>query len=426
MGKSWDVIVVDSGPGGAAVARGAALSGARVLLLESGLGGIPVTQGSMLGSMPMLRRTRFHPLGGLRSLVRGSGLGGTSNLYFASAWAPPLDLFARYGVELAPFLEFARQLLPHQPLPDQALGPVARKAMEGALALGLPWRKFPKMIQAFEAKPLYANKWHAGSFVADAAQAGCHVIQGAHVTRVIHHEGAVEKLSFRVGRHVQDVVCKNVVLAAGGLGSPTILRASGLSEVGDGFFCDPIIPVFGILPGFDVADEYAMAAGMHEEDAGYMVSDMALPPSLFAAFSALSGRIHRAFSHRRCVSLMVKARDDIGGRLTDSGGPRKSFSQDDQHKLALGTHIARRILVEVGAKHIYEGPITSAHPGGTVRLGRHLDADLQTRIKGLYVCDCSVIPEAWGLPPTLTLVTLGMRLAHHLQARMPIRAAVSV
>jgi choline dehydrogenase-like flavoprotein len=35
-------------------------------------------------------------------------------------------------------------------------------------------------------------------------------------------------------------------------------------------------------------------------------------------------------------------------------------------------------------------------------------------IKNLYVCDCSVIPEAWGLPPTATIIGLGKRLAKYL------------
>ena len=44
----------------------------------------------------------------------------------------------------------------------------------------------------------------------------------------------------------------------------------------------------------------------------------------------------------------------------------------------------------------------------------HVDADLKTRFDNLYVCDCSVIPEEWGLPPTMTLLGLGKRLAGHL------------
>jgi choline dehydrogenase-like flavoprotein len=45
-----------------------------------------------------------------------------------------------------------------------------------------------------------------------------------------------------------------------------------------------------------------------------------------------------------------------------------------------------------------------------------VDANLKTRIDNLYVWDCSVIPEAFGLPPNLTLVALGKRLARHLVA----------
>ena len=56
----------------------------------------------------------------------------------------------------------------------------------------------------------------------------------------------------------------------------------------------------------------------------------------------------------------------------------------------------------------------AAHPGGTVKVGDLLDSDLKTEYDNLYVCDCSVIPEAWGLPPTLTIIGLGKRLAKHL------------
>jgi choline dehydrogenase-like flavoprotein len=43
-----------------------------------------------------------------------------------------------------------------------------------------------------------------------------------------------------------------------------------------------------------------------------------------------------------------------------------------------------------------------------------VDSNLKTEYENLYVCDCSVIPEAWGLPPTFTNLGLGKRLAKHL------------
>jgi choline dehydrogenase-like flavoprotein len=42
--------------------------------------------------------------------------------------------------------------------------------------------------------------------------------------------------------------------------------------------------------------------------------------------------------------------------------------------------------------------------------------DLQSSVKNLYVCDGSVLPAPWGLPPTLSIICLALRLARHLSA----------
>ena len=68
----------------------------------------------------------------------------------------------------------------------------------------------------------------------------------------------------------------------------------------------------------------------------------------------------------------------------------------------------------MGATDIYNSWLLAAHPGGTIKIGEHLDTQLQTEIENLYVCDCSVIPEELGLPPTFTILSLGKRLAKHL------------
>ena len=63
---------------------------------------------------------------------------------------------------------------------------------------------------------------------------------------------------------------------------------------------------------------------------------------------------------------------------------------------------------------IFKTGYLAAHPGGTVKIGDLLDSNLKTEYDNLYVCDCSVIPEAYGLPPTYTIIGLGKRLAKHL------------
>lgn len=113
---------------------------------------------------------------------------------------------------------------------------------------------------------------------------------------------------------------------------------------------------------------------------------------------------------------MIKAKDSLGGRLTDGGGLRKRLSREDEGKLLKGYARARAILERAGARDIFKSWYVATHPGATVKVGELVDADLKTEFDRLYVCDCSVIPEAWGLPPTLTLIGLGKRLAKHLTA----------
>ncbi|MFT5644576.1 MAG: choline dehydrogenase-like flavoprotein [Janthinobacterium sp.] len=43
---------------------------------------------------------------------------------------------------------------------------------------------------------------------------------------------------------------------------------------------------------------------------------------------------------------------------------------------------------------------------------------METPTENLFVCDASVIPEAWGLAPTLTLLCLGQRLGQYLGQRL--------
>ena len=83
-------------------------------------------------------------------------------------------------------------------------------------------------------------------------------------------------------------------------------------------------------------------------------------------------------------------------------------------KLHRGYERAKEILKNAGAKSIFKTGYLAAHPGGTVKIGDLLDSNLKTEYDNLYVCDCSVIPEAYGLPPTHTIISLGKRLAKHL------------
>jgi choline dehydrogenase-like flavoprotein len=161
--------------------------------------------------------------------------------------------------------------------------------------------------------------------------------------------------------------------------------------------------------------EVPMAAGWTDRDAGISLADLTLPRPMYQAFAAQAGRIDRLLAHNRTLTIMVKIRDEIGGSV----GPRwvdKTLHPRDRGRFDEGIGIARDILARAGARHMFASHHFAAHPGGTAPIGRTVDADLQTARRGLYVCDASVIPEPWGLPPTLTLLCLGWRLGRQLAA----------
>jgi choline dehydrogenase-like flavoprotein len=215
----------------------------------------------------------------------------------------------------------------------------------------------------------------------------------------------------------QTVRAGRVVLAAGGIGSPRLLRASGLLANPAAFFSDPVVAVMGSVDDIDGGAEVPMAAGASWHADGIALADLTLPQAMYQAFALQAGRVDRLLAHRRTLSIMVKIRDEIGGRV----GQRwvdKTLQPADRDKFDKGIGIARGILERAGAHHIFASHHFAAHPGGSLRIGEQVDAGLATSTPGLYVCDASVIPEPWGLPPTLTLLALGKRLGKEL-SRIP-------
>ena len=419
-----DVIVVGSGPGGATVAKELACRQKNVLIVEWG-DNDPLTNSFQYGVKTLLTPGKSLLLTGqLLGMVRGITTGGSTVHYYATCYPVPFEMLKSHGVDIAREVAQARKELPVAPLKDEMMGPMARRIMESARDLGYSWQKLDKLMYQDRWKPgypfghygdPYRVKWSARMYVEDALAHGAQLINGARVKKVIIDNGGAVGVEFVRNSKPFKVFAPTVVVSAGGIGSAVILRASGIKRAGTNFFFDPLIGVRGTVGDIDVPDsEIPMSAGVHLQDEGYMMTDMSHPAATTAFFAAGVLRFDKMFSRRNTLQIMVKARDELGGRLTDSGGVRKNLDKNEKQKWLRGYERARAILKKAGAKNIFKTGYLAAHPGGTVKIGDLVDANLKTEYDNLYVCDCSVIPEAWGLPPTLTLIGLGKRLAKHL------------
>ena len=402
--REYDAIVVGSGPGGATVAKELSQNDKKVLILEWG-GNAPLkgtlpqaaTMIGIPGRSLLITNKKMHVL------LRGITTGGSSVFYCGTAFDPPFEMLESHGVDIRTEIEELKKEVPVEPLSDDLMGPMASRMMSSAQDLGYDWQKINKFI--FQDKCRvgcwrcaygcpYGAKWTARNFVEEAVENGATLVNGAKVKSVLTDGNRATGVELKKRGRSYRIEAPTVVLAAGGIGSADILKNSGVDAAGHDFFVDPLVLAMGEVPDIKEGNELQMQAGWHAKDE-YVMTDLATPkvPKL---------------------SIMVKIKDDLGGRITNRGGCRKDLSPSDYRKLDDGFVRAKKILKNAGVKTVSKSMVFAAHPGGTVKIGDVVDSNLKAEHDNLYVCDCSVIPEAWGLPPTLTVLGLGKRLSKHL------------
>lgn len=419
----FDAIVVGSGPGGASVARDLSVQGKKVLILEWGDNDPVKGTVAQLLQRATLPGKSMYVTGQMLSLVRAITTGGSSLIYCATAFDPPVEKLKSYGVDISAEAAEIRNDVPIGPLSDRLMAGGPRRFLESAQSLGYDAHRLNKFIYqdkcradcqlCFYGCP-HGAKWNARNFVAEALENGAKMINYAKVERVLIENRQAIGVEYRHNRETLRAYASRIVIAAGGIGSPMILRQSGIPNTGHNFFFDPLLYVYGRIPGLGSGKSVPMSAGIHFPDDGIVMTDFNMPHLLKILLDIEVLKVKQTFAYKDVLPIMIKIRDDLGGEITRSGWVRKNLTRQDKLRMAKGADHARRILANAGATGIYRGWLFASHPGGTVKIGEHLDTDLKTIYDNLYVCDCSVIPEEWGLPPTWTLLALGRRLARHL------------
>jgi choline dehydrogenase-like flavoprotein len=427
-----DVVVVGSGPGGATVTRELARRGRRVLLLERGADERRrFYYGTYLGALLYTDRASLLFTQEGLNVVRPLMLGGATSMYCGCAAAPPPWLKDRYGVELAAEVAEAERELAVAPLPAGMRGAASTRLAEAAGAAGYPFFPQPKFMSPSRAERFPADcgarcmlgcrcgaKWNAAEWVDEAVANGAVLRTRAHVERVTIDGGEATGVEGRLAGGPFRVRAKTVVVAAGGIGSPRLLQASGLREAGEGMTMDATLMVYGFARDEGSGREPPMTWSYEDAAAGYMLSTLVDPWLLYPLMAGLKDP-RLALSWPRwghVLGVMIKLKDDVSGGVFADGRISKPLTPCDRERLAQAEEACRRILVRAGAdpSSIFSTPLRGTHPSGTVRIGTHVDRELATPARNLYVCDASVFPEALDRPTVLTIVALAKRLAKHL------------
>jgi choline dehydrogenase-like flavoprotein len=439
--KTYEYLVVGSGPGGATVARELTDAGRSCLIVEYG---------------PRLNKTGFLQvapkafLDETKKALRSEGdiwfgrpriLGGGSYVAMGNAATPPQKILDEWGMNLSAELGWARKALRVMPMPEKFMGQATKRINQGAASLGWEMKPTPKCVDFAKCRrcslcmfgcPAGA-KWTSLEFVDEATAKGAELLLETKVTRIIHANGKVTGITAVSGGEEFEIRADNVILAAGALSTPVILQNSDI-PAGKGLAGDIFQTTYGHHPEMGMKGEIILATYLESAiterelfPAPYMYIPFIVQRDMDGGFPEKLGRVQQAkmilrskkVDTSRLIGMMTKIRDDRTGEVHKDGSIHKHLTGHDRAKLAEAHEMNRAILIAAGAKPetIFTGVYESGHPCCTAAIGEVVDHNQETEIRGLFVSDASVFPSPLGMPPILTIVALSKRLVNHLLDR---------
>lgn len=491
-----DAVIVGSGSGGGVAAGVLANAGYKVVVLEKGSyfarNNLSLLEGASLDQMylgnGLLATDNIDVI-----LLAASTVGGGSTINWSASIQTPNHVIKewseRYGLEM-----FESQLY------KEAMDVVCKKMdvqseienegfnnmvlRKGCQELGYPVTNIPRNASSDHYCGWCSlgckdgrKKGTTETWLKDLVRSGNgFILPDCEAMKVLHKREnraggrgrAVAGVAFRYRNQGVEEICiaeaKVVIVACGAIGTPELLKRSGLKNpnIGKNLHIHPVAMAWGYFPdkpqnvwpepqkksyeGGIMTAMSTVAANFEGSGYGAVIQTPSLHPGMFSALMPwLSGADfkNRMLKFSRTAHVFALTRDQGSGEVFSSNFITYKMDKIDEDNTRIGLDKVLRILAaagaeEIGTHHIkgktlkvkqatpgeFEDfirkessrplknlsmPICSAHQMGSCRMG--IDSKTSAvnpmgetwEMEGLYIADASVLPTALGVNPMVTV-----------------------
>ena len=350
-------------------------------------------------------------------MVRGRGIGGTTTL--ATGNAVRYDgAIQKLGIDLNEEFEELYRGLPITTDHQKYWTDTTKKMYALFEEMGLDPVVTPKLLDAEKCTGCGhcaigcpgGAKWDTRSLLEEAVIKGADLVTGCKVTDVTIEDSVVTSVNAKTKGGSRSFTADLVVLSAGGFCTPVILGKSGIPCQGT-LFVDPVLCVAGYIPGIR-QDRQLLMPFISQQD-GYMLSPY---------MDYLSFFFNKAWRKpiTGLVSMMIKLADEETGSVAGRKFT-KAMTEQDEARMKKAVAQCREILERLGIpeEEQFLGTLNAGHPGGMLPLTEaEKDTLHNPRLPAnLYVADATILPEAMGNPPILTIMALAKKISGVIKQR---------